>query len=131
AKWVGVVGRGTDCRPWGRRGGKPGESGSYLLREPGASEFHTTGGAHHPVPVAAEVIVRTGGGGGWGDPLEREVAAVRADVEEEFISASSAREDYGVVLRDDLSIDRDATDRLRNTIRSGRGNKGRAPGAKP
>ena len=52
-----------------------------------------------------EVIVRTGGGGGWGDPLERDPAAVQVDVREEFISLKSARDDYGVVLRDDLSID--------------------------
>ena len=80
------------------------------------------GGAHHPVPVKSEVIVRTGGGGGWGDPLERDPAAVRADVQEEFISAKSAREDYGVVLRDDLSIDQAATDAARRAIRSARGN---------
>ena len=58
----------------------------YLLREPGESEFRVMGGAHHPVPVKSEVIVRTGGGGGWGDPLERDPAAVRADVQEEFVS---------------------------------------------
>jgi N-methylhydantoinase B len=81
------------------------------------------GGAHHPVPVNAEVIVRTGGGGGWGDPLDREPAAVRADVEEEFISPASARERYGVVLQDDLSIDYTATERTRNAIRSERGNE--------
>ena len=44
----------------------------YLLREPGESDFRMMGGAHHPVPVKSEVIVRTGGGGGWGDPLERD-----------------------------------------------------------
>jgi N-methylhydantoinase B len=47
---------------------------------------------------------------------------VRADVQEEFISAKSARDDYGVVLRDDLSIDQAATDAARRAIRSGRGN---------
>ncbi len=35
------------------------------------------GGSHYPVPIGSEVIVRTGGGGGWGDPLERDPAAVR------------------------------------------------------
>jgi N-methylhydantoinase B len=74
------------------------------------------------VPVNAEVIVRTGGGGGWGDPLERDPAAVRVDVEEELVSRASAREDYGVVLRDDLSVDQAATEQARNTIRSARGN---------
>jgi N-methylhydantoinase B len=67
------------------------------------------------------VIVRTGGGGGWGDPLERDPAAVRTDVQEEFISARAAREDYGVVLRDDLSVDQTATERQRNALRSARG----------
>jgi GR25 family glycosyltransferase involved in LPS biosynthesis len=45
---------------------------------------------------------------------------VRADVLEEFISAKSAHEDYGVVLRDDLSLDQAATDRLRETLKSKR-----------
>jgi N-methylhydantoinase B len=94
----------------------------YLLREPGEREFRVMGGAHYPVPVNAEVIVRTGGGGGWGDPLERDPAAVRADVEEEFVSRASAREHYGVVLRHDLSIDKPATEHARNAIRLGRGN---------
>jgi N-methylhydantoinase B len=81
------------------------------------------GGAHHPVPVNAEVIVRTGGGGGWGDPIERDPATVRADVEEEFVSRAVAREHYGVVLRDDLSIDHAATERTRNAIRSQQGSE--------
>jgi N-methylhydantoinase B len=93
----------------------------YLLRAPGEDEFRMMGGAHHPVPVNAEVIVRTGGGGGWGDPLERDPAAVRADVEEELVSRASARENYGVALRDDLSVDRAATEQTRSAIRSRRG----------
>jgi hypothetical protein len=48
--------------------------------------------------------------------------AVRADVQEEFISARSAREHYGVVLADDLTVDHAATERARNAIRSARGN---------
>ena len=47
---------------------------------------------HYPVPVDSEVIVRTGGGGGWGDPLERDAALVRADVIEELISRRVADE---------------------------------------
>ncbi len=121
-KWNFELVRRGQCPPWGLWGGKPGEYGMYLLREPGESEFRVVGGAHHPVPVNAEVIVRTGGGGGWGDPLERDPAAVRADVEEEFISSASAREDYGVVLRDDLSINQAATQRAQDAIRSQRGN---------
>jgi len=74
-------------------------------------------GSHVPVPVRSEVIVRTGGGGGFGDPLERDPAAVRNDVLEEFITLASARDDYGVVLRDDLTLDEAATKRQRDAIR--------------
>jgi N-methylhydantoinase B len=69
------------------------------------------------VPVKSEVIVRTGGGGGWGDPLDRDPAAVRNDVREEFITVASARDDYGVVLRDDLTLDEAATAARRDAIR--------------
>ena len=41
---------------------------------------------------------RTAGGGGWGDPLERDPAAVADDVLNEKVSAEAARELYGVVV---------------------------------
>jgi len=121
-KWNFELVRRNQCPPWGLWGGEPGEYGMYLVREPGEREFRVAGGAHHAVPVRTEVIVRTGGGGGWGDPLERDPMAVRADVQEEFISARSAREHYGVVLTDELAVDHAATEAARNTIRSTRGN---------
>jgi N-methylhydantoinase B len=108
------------CPPWPLWGGKPGETGGYLLRLPGENEFKSMAGSHVPVPIGSEVIVRTGGGGGFGDPLARDPAAVRHDVREEMVSRVSAREDYGVVLRDDLTLDEAATARLRNEITSGR-----------
>jgi N-methylhydantoinase B len=121
-KWNFELVRRNQCPPWGLWGGEPGEYGMYLVREPGEREFRVAGGAHHAVPVRTEVIVRTGGGGGWGDPLERDPMAVRADVQEGFISARSAREHYGVVLADDLTVDHVATEAARNAIRSARGN---------
>jgi N-methylhydantoinase B len=121
-KWNFELVRRNQCPPWGLWGGEPGEYGMYLVREPGEREFRVAGGAHHAVPVRTEVIVRTGGGGGWGDPLERNPMTVRADVQEGFISAQSARERYGVVLGDDLTVDHAATEAARNAIRSARGN---------
>ena len=57
------------------------------------------------------------------DPLTLEVirnalSAVRADPQEELVSMRSERDDYGVVLRDDLSVDHAATERARNALRS-------------
>jgi N-methylhydantoinase B len=122
-KWNFELVRRSQCPPWGLWGGAPGDHGTYLLREPKEREFRAMGGAHHPVPIDAEVIVRTGGGGGWGDPLERDPQAVRIDVQEEFISARAAQENYGVVLRDDRSIDQAATAQLRAALRARRGSE--------
>jgi N-methylhydantoinase B len=108
-----------DCPPWGAKGGKSAGSADYLLRSAQENEFHSVGGAHQPVPKHSEVIVRTGGGGGCGDPLARDPERVRADVLEEFVSADAAREDYGVVLRKDLSLDIAATDALRASLGNG------------
>jgi N-methylhydantoinase B len=110
--------RREQCPPWGMWGGKPGTHGDFLLRLPGENDFRSMEAPHYPVPVQAEVIVRTGGGGGWGDPLQRDVALVRADVVEELVSRRVAEEDYGVVLRDDLTLDEAATERRRNALRS-------------
>jgi N-methylhydantoinase B len=65
---------------------------------------------------------RVAGGGGWGDPLERDPALVLADVRNEKISAASAERDYGVVL--DIgtwTVDAPATAGLRERLRACRG----------
>jgi N-methylhydantoinase B len=121
-------GRRRNSPPHGLWGGKPGATADYLLRLPGETEFRSMRGSHHPVPVDAEVIVRTGGGGGFGDPLTRDPRQVRADVIEEFISRAAAEHDYGVVLRNDLSLDETATVRLR-AARQAIGADGRSGGA--
>jgi len=119
-KWNFELVKRNQCPPWGLWGGEAGEYGMYLLREPAEREFSAARGVHRPVPVGSEVIVRTGGGGGWGDPLERDPNAVRADVRQEFVSMQAASDRYGVVLREDLSIDHPATERARAELRSTR-----------
>ena len=112
--------RRSKCPPWGMWGGTPGESGGYLLRLPEEDEFTPKAGARLPVPVDAAAIVRTGGGGGWGDPCERDIAKVVEDVREEFISREAARALYGVVLNDDFTLDRAATESLRQGMQAAR-----------
>jgi N-methylhydantoinase B len=63
---------------------------------------------------------RMAGGGGWGDALEREPEAVAFDVRNEKVSATQARAQYGVVLRDDGTPDVEETKQLRAHIRAGR-----------
>ena len=113
-RWNFEQTRRTVCPPWGLWGGGDGEPSAYLLRLPGENDFKMMVGAHIPVPLHASAIVRTGGGGGWGDPRERDPELVRADVMEELVSREAAREKYGVVLRDDLTIDEEATKKQRS-----------------
>ena len=59
------------------------------------------------------MVVETAGGGGWGNPFERDPAQVRTDVIDGLLSVEAARDDYGVVLRADTTVDDDATAALR------------------
>ncbi|HVB34105.1 MAG TPA: hydantoinase B/oxoprolinase family protein [Patescibacteria group bacterium] len=102
--------RRIECPPWGLWKGKPAGTADYLLRLPGETQFRSMDASQHPVPADSEVIVRTGGGGGWGDPLDRDPERVRNDVIEEFVSPERALSEYGVVFDpQDGSVDINAT----------------------
>ncbi len=59
------------------------------------------------------------GGGGWGDPLERDPAAVLDDVLDEYISAEAAERVYGVIIdRTAMAVDPAATTRRREEMRA-------------
>ena len=117
-KWNFERTRRSKCPPWGIAGGTAGEPGGNLLKLPGEKAFKWITGANIPVPLNSLAIVRTGGGGGWGDPLERDAALVAADAAEGLISRRAAHELYGVVLRGSMSLDESATQRLRDRLRS-------------
>jgi N-methylhydantoinase B len=69
--------------------------------------------------------VRWNGGGGYGDPLERDPAAVAKDVAEGTVSREAARDLYGVGLRED-EIDLKLTEELRRSARDRRLGRGEA-----
>ena len=57
----------------------------------------------------------TSGGGGWGDPFDREPEKVRWDVLEGLVSAERARDAYGVALNGvEFKVDKEKTKYLRN-----------------
>ena len=60
--------------------------------------------------------------GGYGDPLERDPKAVREDVLDDFTTIELARDAYGVIFKDErtLEIDESATEARRNEIRASR-----------
>jgi N-methylhydantoinase B len=59
----------------------------------------------------------TWGGGGWGDPLERESSLVALEVDRGLVTAAGARR-YGVVLAEDGTVDAAATETLRDQLRA-------------
>ena len=84
---------------YGVNGGKAGQPFCVTVDLDGAPR--DLGGLVDGEPVLAGQVVRvvTTGGGGWGDPLEREPELVLRDVIEGKVSLAAARDDYGVVLR--------------------------------
>jgi N-methylhydantoinase B len=100
--------------PWGLYGGKPAASSANLVRDPGEAAFHPEDAHRRLSPPGTSVMAQTAGGGGWGDPFERDPAKVLEDVLEGYVSATSARDDYGVVVDEATkTIDLEATQRLR------------------
>ena len=80
----------------GRDGGGPGVTGRVYVR--GGEEFRGMG--RDVVPPGDRLVLETPGGGGLGDPADRDPAAVRDDVLNGYVSADAARKDYGVSNRD-------------------------------
>src|SRR5205823_8671041 len=99
---------------WGLRGGRAGQPFSVVI-DPCGSNERTVDALADAEPVrAGEVIrIRTTGGGGWGDPLDRPYEEVERDVRWGKVSPAGARDDYGVALAADGSIDPAASAALR------------------
>ena len=106
--------------PWGVNGGRPGARGTkWVDRADGTREVLPS--KCHDVPVAPGDVLHfvTWGGGGWGDPLERDAELVALEVRRGLVTAEGARH-YGVVVGDDGGVDADATESLRGELRSQR-----------
>ncbi|MCY3836152.1 MAG: hydantoinase B/oxoprolinase family protein, partial [Anaerolineaceae bacterium] len=109
-----VVVKKTKTAPWGMNGGKDGTPGSTTLW-PGTDQEQTNGSLHEKGLQPEDVFInRSGGGGGWGNPLRRDPQQVLQDVRNGFVSERSAREDYGVAIHTaDWTVDEAATAALR------------------
>jgi N-methylhydantoinase B len=109
--------------PWGVLGGGPGQPYhlSVDTARGGNVEFDTPGKVTgFPVYRDDVVVMRSSGGGGYGDPLERPADQVLADVAAGYVSPGRARDGYGVVLTEAGTIDAAATELLREDQRARR-----------
>jgi N-methylhydantoinase B len=102
---------------WGVDGGKPGLRNYILIQSKELGEFEIL--KHPGVPLAENdrVEVTAGGGGGYGNPLERPIERVRTDVIMGYISAEFARREYGVMIDpQSFEIDNAVTQKLRGEM---------------
>jgi N-methylhydantoinase B len=109
---------------WGLKGGKAGRPFQVTIDPGGPNEREVDALADAEPVKAGEVIrIRTTGGGGWGDPLVRDVSLVERDVRWGKVSVAGARDDYGVVLGYDgevVEVDAASTEALRRELRGRR-----------
>ena len=110
-------------QPWGVHGGKCGANGRTILN-PGTPEEKDVGRIDALALRPGDVVrLLTAGGGGWGDPFERDPEAVLRDVRDGFASVEAAEREYGVAIVGGR-IDRERTARRR----AARGPQGPRPG---
>jgi len=117
---ISIAERTEATKTAGIDGGKGG-----LLNEiiyfPGTPREFKRGKHKAELQTGDRVLIRSGGGAGWGDPLERDPNAVLADVVAGYVSRAAAERDYGVVVAavaGNFSVDQQATAALRTKLRS-------------
>jgi N-methylhydantoinase B len=105
--------------PWPLAGGRPGHPAELrLVRQSGDVELLPSKVPHMPIRAGDRFICVGPAGGGYGDPLARDPSRVRDDIADGLISAEMARDDYGIMLGADGTIDEPATARLRRDMMS-------------
>ena len=109
--------------PYGLHGGKPGDP-SWNILNPGDDQTILPTLAVAPMKRDDVLLHTMAGGGGWGDPLDRDPELVRADVRSERLTADHVRREYGVVIDpESFEVDLGATERLRDELRARRGSE--------
>lgn len=118
----------TMVGPPGIFGGKSGRPGRAVLTYPNGKEEIIYGlredgswvmqdNVPFPPPNSA-ILLEPPGGGGYGDPLERDPRMVLEDVLDEYISLESGKKDYGVVIdQNTFQIDHALTEKLRRELK--------------
>jgi len=111
----------VDCRPWGLFGGLSALGNEVAIGRDGKEETVYASGKVFSQHLRAGDVwrLRSGGGGGFGRPLDRKLEDVEDDVRQGYVSLASAREHYGAVIDAATGVaDREASARLRAEMRA-------------
>ena len=105
------------CPPWGLFGGHDGEPSGAVITRPGDAPEPFRKATGVPLPAGSTLHVWSAGGGGYGDPTQRDPAVVLSDVIRGFVSRKVAEDVYGIAFAVDdngrIDIDRPATSNRR------------------
>lgn len=123
ASEMGAIGDRNRFPIWGVEGGEAGGSQEVIVN-PGTEDERslTMNFSGERLAPQQRVHLWTGGGGGYGNPLERPAAEVLEDVIDEYVSLAAAREQFGVIIEAidpdvfDYRIDEAQTARLRERM---------------
>jgi N-methylhydantoinase B len=108
-----------NCLPWGLEGGLEGAGNEVLLRRDGIVGSEAPNAKLYSTRIKAgdAFILRSGGGGGFGSPINRPVTEVLEDTRAGYITIANARRYYGVLIDPaTMQVDQPATDHLRSEI---------------
>jgi N-methylhydantoinase B len=109
----------SQCKPWGLFGGHDAMANALFIRKDGKDfgDLPNAKAFTMPLKLGDSVTIRGGGGGGYGDPIERDAAKVREDVYQGYVSQAAARDTYGVVIDpESFVVDINATEKLRTEM---------------
>jgi N-methylhydantoinase B len=103
----------TATRPWGVDGGSAGSVNAIEVVR-GDTRQRLTRPPGFALRRGDRVLILTGGGGGWGEPRQREPEAVARDVHDNLLTVADAAAIYGVAIDPKTgTVDRAATAKLR------------------
>ena len=86
----------TKSAPFGLLGGKPGLAAKIWTEAPNGNKGIAPGKGGFDVPNGGQIHLRVPGSGGFGDPSERDVNAIKQDVLDGYVSEEAAKTQYGV-----------------------------------
>jgi N-methylhydantoinase B len=119
-KLIGTIEQ-TKAPAWGVDGGKSGKTNKMTISLGLPHERPMGKASGWILPAGERLLFEMGGGGGWGDPLDRDANRVLNDVIGGYVSTESAEREYGVVIRRDENsywVDQKATRDLREKLRT-------------
>lgn len=100
----------VDHPPRGRSGGMDGAPTEVRT----GSGVRMRGKGQQPIAPGESFYLGLAGGGGYGDPTQRDPQVVAGDVADDYVSRETAESTYGVILNDDLTVNEPATNDRRN-----------------